>query len=493
MRRVSGLEYGTAGWHIDVPDDAFVFERPPAEQVHPPLEDPGKKLQEALQQPIGMPPLDELVDRGSRVAITLNDWMGGSLYAAPAVLDILRRAGVKDGNIRMMIAGGTHAKITRHELLASRLARWITGNKPPFPDACRILPPELVDQWSGGRERIERHDSSVSSQLVDLGVSECGDLVEVNKILLESDVVIHLGWGPLPLSPFGGFLGTGLAIGLSSARSILPRHSPDQINHPESIAADSHRQLYQRHKLSVMEKIEKSIPAKIFYIDPFINLNVQFAYGWWAGAWRELRERQVAVASKEFVAELPRSADILVLGCPGYMLHGETSNPLLALSHVANSMRGYLPPNPVLRKGGVVILTTPCNGTFNERYRPSDREVLKHYAGVGRDIYELFDQYAEEFLTREDLLYKYRHCFAFHPIHPFWLLASTQYVLDHASKVIFAGAKESEMSRQLGVTIAPDLKSAWEMACAETGSQPEVTVLPNSSKRLYVILKIANA
>ena len=491
MKRVNGLEYGTESWHFEVPDDATVFEHPVAEQVHPPLSNPAEKLQEALQQPWGMPPLDQLVDRGSRVSITMNDWMGGSLYAAPAVLDILRRAGVKNENIRMMVAGGTHAKVTRGELHASRLARWITGNKPPFPDACRILPAELIAQWSEGHERIERHDSTERSQLVSLGVSELGDLVEVNKILLESDLVVHLGWGPLPLSPFGGFLGTGLAIGLSSDRSILPRHAPSQINHPEGIAADPHRQLYQRHKIAVMEKIEKSIAAKIFYIDPFINVDVQFAHGWWAGHWRELREKQVAVASEEYVVKLPQSADILVVGCPGYMLHGETSNPMIALTHVANTMRGYLPPHPVLRKGGVVIMTTPGNGNFDERYRPSDREVVGHYARVGRNVDDLFAQYAEEFLTREDLLYKYRHCYGFHPIHPFWILSSTQYVLDHASKVIYAGAKESEMSRQLGITVVPDLPTAWQMAVAETRPQPQVTVLPNSSRRLYVIFEIA--
>ena len=100
--------------------------------------------------------------------------------------------------------------------------------------------------------RNPQHDSTDRLRLVNLGVSTYGDLVEVNKIVLECNVVVQIGSGPLPLSPFGGFLGTGLAIGLSSDRSILPRHSPDQINHADSIAADPHRQLYQRHKLAVM-------------------------------------------------------------------------------------------------------------------------------------------------------------------------------------------------------------------------------------------------
>ena len=65
--------------------------------------------------------------------------------------------------------------------------------------------------------------------------------------------------------------------------------------------------------------------------------------------------------------------------------------------------------------------------------------------------------------------------------------------INAAMAMIYAGAKESEMSRQLGITVAPNLRTAWQMAVAETGPKPHVTVLPNSSKRLYVIFEIAKA
>ncbi len=198
MKRVKGFELGTEALEVDLPDDTIVFERPPQDQLCPAQADPTTGLAEALEHPMGMPRIQDLVDKHSKVAITLNDWMGGSYYAAPAVLEILARAGVQDSNIRMMIAGGTHAKITTRELAGSRLARWITGNKPPFPPSCRILPPELIAKWAGGSNRLELHDSSDPSQLVNLGVSKCGDLVEVNRILTECDIVIHLGWGPAP-------------------------------------------------------------------------------------------------------------------------------------------------------------------------------------------------------------------------------------------------------------------------------------------------------
>jgi lactate racemase-like protein len=83
MKRVSGLEYGNTTWTFEVPDDAFVMEAPPAEQIRPPLADPLSALKQAMDGPLGMKPVDQLVDSGSRVAIALNDWMGGSYYAAP--------------------------------------------------------------------------------------------------------------------------------------------------------------------------------------------------------------------------------------------------------------------------------------------------------------------------------------------------------------------------------------------------------------------------
>jgi hypothetical protein len=136
-------------------------------------------------------------------------------------------------------------------------------------------------------------------------------------------------------------------------------------------------------------------------------------------------------------------------------------------------------------------MTTPCDGTYDERYRPSDREALELYARVDRNVGELFDQYAQEFLTRPDYIYKYRYCYGHHPMHPFWLPASEQYVFDHSAKVIFAGAKESEAIGQLGVTVVPDLAKAWELAVAEVGKEhPDVTVLPNSSKRLGMIFEV---
>ncbi len=488
-----GLEYGSDHWGLDVPENAIVISDIPAEQVRPALPDPVSALRDALAEPMGIDPLEKLIDRNTKVSITVNDWMGGSFYALPVVLDLLHKKGLKDRDIRIMIAGGTHAKVTRRQLYASNMGRWKTGNKPPFAEAFRILPPEIIETWSHpGNDRIERHDAADLDSMVNLGATKHGGLVEVNTILNESDVVIHLGWGPLPLSPWGGFLGGGI-LGLTSARSILGHHCPDVMNHPNSTHGDANKQVYGDHKSALMEKVQQNVRAKFFLIDPYFNGRGQFAGRWWAGTWKPLRQSQVAYAREEFTVRLPHSADVVVMDCPPWMFHGATSNPLLAMSHVTSVLRGFVPPNPLLRRGGVVICVTPCDGTIDDWYRPSDREAMALYAQVGQDVDDLFDRYSEDFLNRPEYIYKYQHCYGHHGLHAFWLLAAEQYAFDQSSKIIFAGAADSEPLRQMGVQATADLKSAWDVATGLLGkNHPDVTVLSNCSKRFGLTFDVAN-
>jgi hypothetical protein len=279
---------------------------------------------------------------------------------------------------------------------------------------------------------------------------------------------------------------------LSSARSLAGHHAPGIINHPEGHHADPNTQLFGRHKLDLMDSLEKTIEARTFIIDPYFNVNGHFAGRWWAGHWRTIREDQFAYAMRESTVRIERSADVIVLDCPPWMFHGSTDNPLLAMLHVTSTLRGYLPPHPLLRKGGVVICITPCQGMIDEWYRPSDGECLNLYAQVGNDINLLFDRYALDFLNRPEYIYKYRYCYGHHPIHAFLLLAAVQYAFSQASKVIFVGSADSPLIRRMGITIAAGMKQAWDMALAEVGrADPEVVCLPKCSKRMGLVFDVA--
>ena len=265
--KVSGIDYGLGSpWEIEVPDSAMVIEGPNPDRIPRALENPAQAVRDAIRKPLGMKPLAELVTSSSKVTIAMNDWMGVGVHAMPVVLDELQEAGVEERNIRVVIAGGLHPKVTRSELILSKVGRDLN---PPYPSPFHILSPEVVDRfWPTGwaSSRIRPHDADDPDHLVDLGVNEMGDLVEVNDCLLESDLVIYMsGWSGVP-AIWGGYLGggQGITVGLGSARSIMTHHAYRIHEHKDSMASEARKQLFMKHKEAWAKYAEQATGKKVF-------------------------------------------------------------------------------------------------------------------------------------------------------------------------------------------------------------------------------------
>jgi len=146
------------------------------------------------------------------------------------------------------------------------------------------------------------------------------------------------------------------------------------------------------------------------------------------------------------------------------------------MTYITTPPRTWL-RKPLLRRGGVVIALGGSNGRYNSDLRPTDSEIVGLYDRC-MQVGEL-SQYIEEYLTRPDYLYQYRHCYAYHPIHGFWLLYENRWLMDHAAKVIMAGEVTPGPLRRLGITPASSYDEAWSMAKDVVGSNPRVVVLPH--------------
>lgn len=263
-----------------------------------------------------------------------------------------------------------------------------------------------------------------------------------------------------------------MVIGLGSARSIESHHT-EVIAHSESCHGDPRTTLFMKHKLAIQSQIEKATGKKIFYIDAITNSKGEVS-AVFAGHCPEILEPEWKKAEFLFRFNVSQG-DILIMGMPPHEIYGPTHNPLLALTYAAMPFRTWV-NKPIIRKGGVVIVLAECNGTIDEMIRPADREVLKLF-GNCFSASDLRD-FKEEFLTREDLIYRYRHCNAFHPSHPIWLFYEDQYLLDYPGKVIFAGDVNPAAIRQLGCTPARNFVEAWTMALDIVGNDPGVIVVP---------------
>src|SRR6266508_1921111 len=457
--KVSGIDYGLLpSWEIEVPDSAIVVENTTPERIPPALEDPAKAVLEAIRNPLGgVKPLADHVTSSSKVTIAINDWMGISVHAVPVVLEELRAAGVDERNIQIVVAGGLHPKMSRRDLYLTKVGRDIN---PPYPSPFHILPPEVIDRFwpSGyGSSRIRPHDASDREHLVELGVTEYGDLVEMNDCVVESDLVIYMsGWSGLP-SIWGGYLGggQGVTVGLGSDRSIMTHHSFRVHEDPASMASDARKQRFMKHKEAVASFVEQTTGKKVFYIEGSINARAEFVQVV-AGAGAAIREPIFELADNEKISDI----------------------------------REYVGDRPPLRQGGVAIFVTPCDGTIDERFRPSDHEMLALFDRLGHDPARLED-YEEEYAHREDLIAKYRFAGGAHPLHPFPVFYENSFILDLTSRIIFAGARSARAAQLVGATAVPTFEDAWQLACKTLGTRdPSVMVTPGVGARMPLLWRV---
>ncbi len=199
------FEYGHGMMGADLPDTTDIFI--PGETVSDPecLPQDWDSLYEAtlksIRNPIGMPTLTELAKEGDQVVIVIPDIVKGGCQptshrkvAIRACLDELYSVGVKRSDILLLFSNGLHPRATVKEM------RMILGDAL-FEEFYPI-------------GRITSHDSEDYAHLEDLGYTEAGDHVIMNKYVYDADVAILIGH--TQGNPYGGY------SDISTVRPVLP-------------------------------------------------------------------------------------------------------------------------------------------------------------------------------------------------------------------------------------------------------------------------------
>lgn len=157
----------------------------------------------ALDNPIGTEKLEEIVRPESTVCIIVSDitraYQKMSFYL-PFLIERLKRAGIKDGNITFLCATGSHRKQSKDE------HKEILG--------------ELFDKF-----KIIDHDCNDKNNLTYLGKTSYGTPVYINKIAMESDYILLTG--AIVFHDLAGWAGgkKSLVPGISGYETIMANHS----------------------------------------------------------------------------------------------------------------------------------------------------------------------------------------------------------------------------------------------------------------------------
>ena len=162
-----------------------------------------------------------------------------------------------------------------------------------------------------------------------------------------------------------------------------------------------------------------------------------------AGDTEAVHERTIAAVHRQQLVEVQGQSDVLVMGVPylGPYNVNSTMNPILAtcmgLGYYFNSYRGQ----PVVRRGGAVILYHPLNEGFNQLHHPSYVDFYEEILAESTDPAVIEAKYEQQFATDPWYIHLYRTSHAYHGVHPFYMWYWAAHAMDHVGDVDLGGRR----------------------------------------------------
>lgn len=408
-------------------------------------------IREALQNPLGRSPLHQLVVPGSRVTIAFDDptvpcfapvWEP----AIKLVIGELEKGGVKRSNITLVSAGGIHRKFTRFEL-------------------AKIIGEDLVKEFG---YRLICHDAEDQNNLSYLGTTRNGYEVEINKFVTDSDLTVYIN-----TVVWRGFNGgwKSICVGLASYRCIRWHHTPDSMS--MSMTKNRMHEILDEMGELVEETIGKN---RIFKIETVLANPLQ-VHKVWAGGVSECRQKVLELMKTELKPRreiLKEKADIVLYGIPNWSPYAAFSvmNPMLTMLSTGLGYFGGV-IEAMGKPGCTVILASPVPDVWQHEHHPTHREIWERILPHYRDPFEIVDRFEEDFAHRPEYIYKYRHCYGFHPMHGIMVTHPLKR-LRHAGHVIVAGAENPSLVSHAGFEPAQTVEMAVDMARERHGKDASV-------------------
>jgi len=308
MREFS-LPYGKVNLSFSLPDDVDVYE------IEPNAVNPLPNVKEEIMRSLRS--LDMIVRAGRRIAIIADDITRPTptKEILPPLLDYLNEKGVRDDDITLLVALGTHRPMTQQE---------------------------LVDKYGEAMDRVEviQPDFRDPEKLVKVGVMPNGSPIEVNKEIEKVDIAIGVGMiVPHHVSGFSG-----------GSKIILPGISGEKtVGEMHLLSARLRRSFLGVEKNQVRDLMD--IVAERAKLRGLINVVVDGTGNvTWIGAGTvsEVFREGVREARKVYEVKTPSNLDLVIA----------SSYP--ADIEFWQAHKSLYPADMVLREGGTLILLTPC-------------------------------------------------------------------------------------------------------------------------------------
>jgi len=312
------LAYGKTGLLLELDDSFHITVVEPS--YVPAVPDPASAVRAALRNPIGCPPLKDLVRPGLKVGVVFSDITrpAPNPLLLGAVLEEIQGTG--DVEITLFNALGTHRQNTAAEL--------------------RVM---LGDDLFG-RSRIVQNGCFDPASQVNVGTTSRGHEAWLNAELMSCDLKVLTGFIEPHL--FAGFSGGGKAImpGMAGRRTVLGNHDAGMVGHPKAIWGVTRGN-------PVWEEIREVAgrAGSLFLLNVTLNRD-KAVTGVFAGDLDQAHAAGCAFVRRSAMVAVPKPFDIIITTNSGYPLD----------LNLYQSVKGMRAADQIVRPGGAIIIATSC-------------------------------------------------------------------------------------------------------------------------------------
>ena len=412
------LPYGKKYLELEIPEGYQVDIIAPTDV--PAAADPLEVVKQAISTPLGTTLSDFAKARS--VAIAVNDKTRPVPHELllPPLLQELERTGIPPQAISFFIATGTHQPM-------------------PPSDFPRILPAEIIAKYT-----VVSHNCDDRDNLVELGITEYGTRVLVNKLYYQSDLRIVVG--DIEPHHFAGFSGgvKSAAIGLAGRETINHNHAM-LVDKNSTIGEYDHNPLRQD-----IEQIGKMIGVH-FAVNAVLNGSKQIV-SIYAGDPVAVMQAGIPQARQICQTYVRHQYDVVIASVGGHPKDINFYQSQKALTHASL----------LTRDGGTIILVAACpEGSGSQPYESFMQGI--------RAFPEVFEKFKAE-------------GFRVGPHKAFQVAREGVRI-----QIVLVSEMDAELVSRLLLTPANNLPEAISRVLGGLSSTSQIAVMPRATNTIPII------
>ena len=282
---------------------------------------------EALDSPVGSPPLDEIIDSDDSVLLVVSDATRatGSAQVVNLLVRRLVQIGVSPSRMGVTFATGIHRRVSEQEQV-------------------ELLTPFIVQ-----RLKLIEHDAYDSAKLTSFGEAENGVAIELSSALREYSRVIVIGG--INFHYFAGFTGGRKSIcpGLAAAKTIEATHMLALDFETGARRAGVGTALLDGNAVHEACDRVAQLVSPAFSINAIVGSHKRIV-NLLCGDWRVAHRAACEYYLEQHSVNIPGKRDVVIASCGGspYDIN-------LIQAHKALDMASY-----ACNDGGTIVLLAEC-------------------------------------------------------------------------------------------------------------------------------------